>query len=87
MSVPDVPPPASGPPQRAAGSGMGGCLSVLLALLGVVLLLPGICSLVFMVAFWSGGARDPGSIMGIWLFTFLIAALGIALIVSAIRRA
>lgn len=83
MSVPDTPRPVGPqPPSRR-----GGCLSVLLALLGIVLMPPGVCSLVFVVAFVGGGARDPGSIVGLWLFTFLLAAAGIALIVSAIRRA
>jgi hypothetical protein len=59
---------------------------VLLALIGIVLMLPGICSAVFMVAFIGGGGKDAGSIVGIWMFTFLLAAAGIALIVGAIRR-
>ena len=83
MSVPDTPRPlAPQPPNRR-----GGCLSVLLALIGVVLMLPGICSLVFLVGFVGGGGTSPGSIVGIWIFTFLLAAVGIALIVSGIRRA
>ena len=85
MSVPETPRPVG--PQPAPPSRRGGCLSVLLALLGIVLMLPGVCSLVFVVAFVGGGARDPGSIVGIWLFSFLLAAAGIALIVGAIRRA
>jgi hypothetical protein len=56
---------------------------VLLALIGVILLLPGICSLVFMVASVGGGTRD---LAGLWLLTFLLAAAGIALIVAAIKR-
>jgi hypothetical protein len=84
MSVPAVPPRSE--PPSAGNSGARGCLSVRLALIGVLLLLPGICSLVFMVPFVSGGARDPGPIGGLWLMTFLLAAAGIGLIVAAIRR-
>jgi hypothetical protein len=83
MSVPETPVG----PQPAPPSRQGGCLSVLLALVGIVLMLPGVCSLVFVVAFVGGGGTNPGSIVGIWLFTFLLAAAGIALIVGAIRRA
>ena len=83
MSVPDSPRPVAGPPP----SRQGGCLPLLLALLGIVLTLPGICSAVFVVAFVGGGGTNPGSIVGIWLFSFLLAAAGIALIVGAIRRA
>jgi len=83
MSVPETPVR----PQPAPPSRRGGCLSVLLALLGIVLMLPGIGSLVFVVAFVGGGGTNAGSIVGIWLFSFLLAAAGIALIVGAIRRA
>ena len=86
MSVPETPRPAG--PQPAPSGRRGGCLSVLLALLGIVLMLPGVCSLVFVVAFvGGGGAPNPGSIVGIWMLSFLLAAAGIALIVWAIRRA
>ena len=86
MSVPETPRPVAGP-QPAPASRRGGCLPVLLALLGIVLMLPGICSAVFVVAFVGGGGTNPGSIVGIWVFSFLLAAAGIALIVGAIRRA
>jgi hypothetical protein len=38
-----------------------------------------------MVALSQGGS-SPGGIVGLWLFTFLIAAIGALLIVYAIRR-
>ena len=62
---------------------MGGCLTVFLMLIGIVLLLPGICSLLFMGA---SGVRIGGDIAGLILLTFLIAAGGIALIVFAVRN-
>jgi len=71
MSVPETPRPVG--PHPAPPSRRGGCLSVLLALLGIVLMLPGVCSLVFVVAFVGGGGTNPGSIVGIWLFSFLLA--------------
>lgn len=80
MSMPDpnLPPP---PPPRPPS--MGGCLSAILVLVGVVLLLPGICSLLVMTA---GGINIGGDIAGLILLTFLISAGGIALIVYAARN-
>ena len=83
MSVPETPVG----PQPAPPSRRGGCLSVLLALLGIVPMLPGVCSLVFVVAFVEGGGTNPGVVVGLWVFTFLLGAAGIALIVSAVRHA
>jgi len=74
-SLPPVPPPR---PQ-----GIGGCLAVFLVLIGVALLLPGICSLLFMGA---SGLKIGADIAGLMLLTFAIAAGGVALIVFAIRN-
>ena len=80
MTFPEpTPPPVSPPPQ-----GIGGCLSVFLVLVGIVLLLPGICSLIFIGLGGLGGGN--GSIGGLWLLTFLVAAGGIALIMFAVRN-
>jgi len=54
---------------------------VLLILIGVVLLLPGLCSLVFM-----GFAGGGGGLGLLYLVTFAIAAGGIMLIRYAIRN-
>ena len=86
MSVPETPRPVAGP-QPAPASRRGGCLPVLLALLGIVLMLPGICS-----AGLRGGIRgrrrnEPRLDRRDLAVHFLLAAAGIALIVGAIRRA
>jgi hypothetical protein len=81
MSVPDTPPPPE-PPQQPTYNRLGGCAAAFLILIGVVLLLPGICSLGFMVAMGSG----QGPLPLLWLLTFAIAAGGIALIRYAIRN-
>lgn len=82
MSVPEVPlhetPPPVPPPKR----GMGGCAMVFLVLIGVVLLLPGLCSLIAMGAFGGG----DGALILIYLLTFGVAAGGIALIRFAVRN-
>jgi hypothetical protein len=61
-----------------------GPLGYLSALLGIVLLLPGICSLVFapnlmFTGFKSGGRFDIGLLI-LWVICLLIGALGVALI-------
>jgi len=71
---PRIPAPVATPPPR------NGCLTAFMVLVGVILLLPGVCTL----AFLGGASHDPT--MGlIALITFLIALGGIALIVFALR--
>ena len=66
MSVPS--PPPSEPP--------GGPLTTSLVVIGIMLMLPGACSLIFMAAGLSG---LPG-LKALWTLTFVLAAAGIALI-------
>ncbi|HVZ51126.1 MAG TPA: hypothetical protein VG986_04115 [Pseudolabrys sp.] len=60
-------------------------LSILMVVAGIVLLLPGLCALVFSVFALSGGGGDSG-LLGLWLLCFAVSAGGIALIVFAFRR-
>jgi hypothetical protein len=83
MSVPNTPLPPE-PPQPTYNR-LGGCAATFLVLIGIVLLLPGICSLIFMGAFGSGGGAG-GALGLLWLVTFGIAAGGIALIRCAIKN-
>ena len=62
MSVPETPRPVG--PQPAPPGRRRGCLPVLLALLGIVLMLPGVCSLVFVVAFVGAAERAPARSSG-----------------------
>jgi len=80
MSIPATPPPESTPPRRH----LGPLLMVLLILVGIVLLLPGLCSLVFIGL--SVGSSSVGPLGALWLICFLISAGGVALIVYAIRN-
>lgn len=57
-------------------------VKILLAILGVLLLLPGVCSVIFMGMFGSGGA---GALWLLWLFTFAIAWGGFVLLRKAFR--
>ena len=64
-------------------------LTALMIVIGVVLLLPGLCSLGILVwGFSDEGLRifNDASMVSLWLVTLLIAAGGIFLIVSAVRR-
>ena len=74
-------PPRSGPPAAARG----GCLAPLLGLIGVVLLLPGICSLLSVVEYLLS-RRSEYIWAEVWVVTFFIAAGGIVLIRYALRN-
>ena len=86
MSVPQIPPsgpPAAPPlpPQRPQG--LGWFLAALLIIVGIVLLLPGLCSLVFMGMLGGGG----GGVIGLlWAVSLLIGVGGIILIQYAIKN-
>jgi len=63
-------------------------VTALLILIGIILLLPGLCSLLFsaMLLTDSGGyGRDPG-ILSLLFFCLLVGVGGVALIVFAVRR-
>jgi uncharacterized RDD family membrane protein YckC len=87
MSGPDSPPPPGTPEPPPIPARVGappqrnGCLTAFLVLVGVLLLLPGVCTMAFM----SGGGSDPTMSL-IALITFLVAVGGIALIAFALQR-
>jgi hypothetical protein len=59
-------------------------LTILMAVAGVILLLPGVCAAGFMVL---GGLRNPDpSIIGLWLVCFMIAAGGALLLYLAFHK-
>jgi hypothetical protein len=63
-------------------------VTALLILIGIILLLPGLCSLIFSVAILADSGSigsDPG-VLSLLLFCFLAGVGGVALIVFAIRR-
>lgn len=54
---------------------------IVLTLVGIVLLLPGLCSIVAMMIFLApSGGGDAGLLWGLWIFTFFVAWGGIALL-------
>jgi hypothetical protein len=60
---------------------------VLLFLLGIILLLPGLCSLVFAISLLSGRGSFTGLELPIIVVGLAIGAIGVALIAFAIKRA
>jgi hypothetical protein len=74
-------------PTRPRGPTLGRnpFVTALLVLIGIVLLLPGLCSLIFtgMMVTHGGGSGD---FLGLVIFGFLVGAVGVALIMHAIRR-
>jgi hypothetical protein len=55
-------------------------MRILMAVFGIILLLPGICALIFAV-----GSRFDSTLMGLWVICFLISAVGVALLYGAFR--
>ena len=58
-------------------------LTILMVVIGAVLLLPGVCALVFIVA--GGFSGVESSIIMLWIVSLLISAGGVWLIVKAFR--
>ena len=79
MTVPDVPPTPPRQPRSAVAT-------TLLMIAGLLLLAPGVCALIFIPEYTSSPNPVPGSIMQLWIISFIISAAGTALIVYAFRR-
>jgi hypothetical protein len=83
MSAPNHPTSGSPAPQRHPG------VTVLLVLAGIVLLLPGLCSIGFIVILSGEGLKDlfsDAGLVGLWAVCFAISAGGILLIRHAWKR-
>jgi hypothetical protein len=77
------------PPQpRGPTPGRNPWVTALLILVGLVLLLPGLCSLIFTAVLFSdpGGFGNNQGYVGLLFFCFLVGVGGVALIIFAIRR-
>jgi len=80
MSNIETPPPPLPPPPAQRD----GCLTALMVIVGVVLLLPGLCAIIFGVGNLSSSSSDPLITMLI-LLGLAIGVGGILLIRAAIR--
>jgi hypothetical protein len=76
----ETPLPAHEPPPQRHG-----CLTALMAVSGVILLLPGICSLIFGGAALFSTSYDPGFTPFI-AFGLLVGGVGVLLIRAAVKK-
>ncbi len=88
MSYSDMPPtrpepPPGGPPSLPPGQ-RNGCLTALMVIVGIILLLPGLCAIIFGVGSLTSSHPDPG-ITSLVMLGLLIGGGGVALIWAAIR--
>jgi hypothetical protein len=60
--------------------------AVILLILGVLLLTPGICAVIFIPEYVTSPSPVPDSIKQAWIISFIISTGGIALIVYAFRK-
>jgi hypothetical protein len=61
-------------------------VTALLILIGIILLLPGLCSLIFAVAILNDSGSLGGDLGSLWILCLSVGAGGVALIVFAVRR-
>jgi hypothetical protein len=67
--------------------GRNGCVTALLAVLGVFLLLPGLCAGFWVIGLWSAmNAKERGEGMSYLIVFGVLFGLGIWLIIRAFRR-
>jgi hypothetical protein len=79
MSVPDVPPT---PPRQSRSA----VATAILLIAGLVLLAPGLCAAIFIQDSISTPSPIPGQFITLWIISFMISAVGIAMIVYTFRR-
>jgi hypothetical protein len=83
MSItPESPPPA--PPQLPPPAQRHGCLTALMIIAGLIMLLPGLCAIIFGVGSLTGSSMDPTVTVLVVLGLF-VGFLGIMLIRAAVK--
>jgi hypothetical protein len=83
----------SQPPEPVLTPNPGaGCASVLLLIIGSIMLLPGLCSLAFLVGEIAELIKEgrlalfrDGGMLILWIFGVVISALGVVLIRTALK--
>ena len=71
-------PPAPPPPQRH------GCLTAIMVIAGLIMLLPGLCAIIFGVGSLTGSSMDP-TVLVLVVLGLLVGFLGIMLIRTAVK--
>jgi hypothetical protein len=74
------PPPLADPPPR------NGCLTALLVVIGLILLLPGLCALIFTIGSLSSPGGFDSTFLSLVLFGLMAGAVGVAMIWWAVRE-
>jgi hypothetical protein len=78
-TIPPRAPPAPPPPDQRSG-----CLTAFMVIAGLILLLPGLCAVIFGAGELTGSSVDP-TILVLVLFGLALGFGGVMLIWSAIR--
>jgi hypothetical protein len=82
MSDPNSPPPV--PVRPPVPPPRSGCLIAFMVIVGIILLLPGLCAVIFGLGSMTNSHLEP-TLMVLVLFGLMVGAAGIALIVAAVR--
>ncbi|WP_342736465.1 hypothetical protein [Bradyrhizobium sp. B117] len=80
----DTPPPVL-PPVPTAGEARSGCLTALMVISGLVLLLPGLCALLFGADSVIDGGKIDSDIAPLVFLGLVVGIGGVALIWAAIK--
>ena len=80
-TVPESPPP---PPRLPPPAQRDGCLTALMVVAGLIMLLPGLCAIIFGVGSLTNSSIEP-IVMVLVLFGLFVGFLGILLIRAAVR--
>jgi hypothetical protein len=85
MSISDAPPPAPPGPPPAPPNQRSGCLTALMAISGIILLLPGACALLFGGISISDRGRIDSDVAPLVFLGLVVGLGGVALIWAAIK--
>lgn len=85
MSISDTPPPASPGPPPAPTEKRSGCLTALMAIFGIMLLLPGICAMLFGGISISDSGKIASDIAPLVFLGLVVGIGGVALIWAAVK--
>ncbi|MDE5460992.1 MULTISPECIES: hypothetical protein [unclassified Bradyrhizobium] len=85
MSISDPPPPAPPGPPPAPTNKRSGCLTAVMAIFGILLLLPGACAILFGGISISDSGRIGSDVAPLVFLGLVVGLGGVALIWAAIK--
>jgi hypothetical protein len=85
MSISDTPPPAPPGPPPAPTNKRSGCLTAVMAIFGILLLLPGACAILFGGISISDSGRIGSDVAPLVFLGLVVGLGGVALIWAAIK--